>query len=58
MLNKKVDIVLDQSIDAYRMFPKDLNAEHDEKAIGWTRNFCWASRDLDRIASLVDRLGN
>ncbi|KAJ5854505.1 High mobility group superfamily [Penicillium rubens] len=30
MLNKKVDIVLDQSIDAYRMFPKDLNAEHDE----------------------------
>ncbi|KAJ5271308.1 High mobility group superfamily [Penicillium chrysogenum] len=30
MLNKKVDIVLDQSIDAYRMFPKDLNAEHDD----------------------------
>ncbi|OQE16870.1 hypothetical protein PENFLA_c026G03890 [Penicillium flavigenum] len=30
MLNKKVDIVLDESIDAYRMFPKQLNAEHDE----------------------------
>lgn len=30
MLNKKVDIVMDESINAYRMFPKQLKAERDE----------------------------
>ncbi|KGO71276.1 High mobility group, superfamily [Penicillium italicum] len=30
MLNKKVDIIMDESIDAYRMFPKQLRAEQDE----------------------------
>ncbi|CAG8908761.1 unnamed protein product [Penicillium egyptiacum] len=30
MLNKKVDIVLDESIDSYRMLPKQLSAEHDD----------------------------
>ncbi|KAJ5372202.1 High mobility group superfamily [Penicillium concentricum] len=28
ILNKKVQIVLDESMDAYRMFPKELNTEH------------------------------
>ncbi|KAJ5154165.1 High mobility group superfamily [Penicillium coprophilum] len=30
ILNKKVQIVLDESMDAYRMFPKELGTEHDE----------------------------
>ncbi|KAF4769003.1 hypothetical protein HAV15_008980 [Penicillium sp. str.  len=30
MLNRKVDIILDESINAYRMIPKEIKAEHDE----------------------------
>lgn len=30
MFNKKVVIIMDESIDAYRMFPKQLRLEHDE----------------------------
>ncbi|CAG8087708.1 unnamed protein product [Penicillium nalgiovense] len=40
MLNKHVDIVLDESIGAYRMFPKQFDAENDENL--------WANQhDLD-----------
>ncbi|KAJ5425598.1 High mobility group superfamily [Penicillium sp. CMV-2018d] len=30
MLNKKVDIIMDESINAYRMIPKEIKADHDE----------------------------
>ncbi|KAJ5427921.1 High mobility group superfamily [Penicillium cf. griseofulvum] len=28
--NKRVQIIFDESMDAYRLFPKELNTEHDE----------------------------
>ncbi|KXG45749.1 High mobility group, superfamily [Penicillium griseofulvum] len=31
--NKRVQIVLDESMDAYRLFPKELNAERDEDLV-------------------------
>lgn len=30
MLNRKVDIIVDESINAYRMIPKEIIVEHDE----------------------------
>ncbi|KAJ5801336.1 High mobility group superfamily [Penicillium psychrosexuale] len=56
MLNKKVDIVLDESIDAYRMFPKHIAAENDEDV--WVESHGLELDDHRRISKSIYNAGN